>query len=107
MSLDVYLEDENGRDLYWRNITHNLTTMAKKANLYQCLWRPEEIGITTAHELIEPVSKGITFLATYRSLCERDNPPNGWGDWEGLYDFCCDYLKACTEYPLSTIRVCR
>jgi hypothetical protein len=23
MSLDVHLEDENGRDLYWRNITHN------------------------------------------------------------------------------------
>ena len=107
MSLDVHLEDENGRDLYWRNITHNLTTMAEKADLYQCLWRPEEIGITTAHELIEPLSKGITFLAAYRSLCEQDNPPNGWGDWEGLYDFCCDYLKACTEYPLSTIRVCR
>ena len=107
MYLDVHLEDENGRDLYWRNITHNLTTMAERADLYQCLWRPEEIGITTAHELIEPISKGIAFLAAYRSLCEQDNPPYGWGDWESLYDFCCDYLKACTEYPLSTIRVCR
>jgi hypothetical protein len=107
MSLDVYLEDENGRDLYWRNITHNLTTMAERADLYRCLWRPEEIGITTAHELIEPISKGITFLVTYRSQCEQDNQPNGWGDWEGLYDFCCDYLKACTEYPLATIRISR
>jgi hypothetical protein len=24
-----------------------------------------------------------------------------------LYDFCCDYLKACTEYPLASIRVSR
>ncbi len=43
MSLDVHLEDENGNDLYWRNITHNLTTMASTAGLYECLWRPEEL----------------------------------------------------------------
>jgi len=107
MSLDVYLEDENGNDLYSRGITHNLNKMASTASLYQCLWRPEEIGITTAHQLIEPISKGIAFLATYRQLCEQDNPLNGWGDWESLYDFCCDYLKACTEHPLTIIRISR
>jgi hypothetical protein len=107
MSLDVYLEDENGETLYWRNITHNLNTMAGTAGLYQCLWRPEEIGITTAHQLIEPITKGVAFLAIHRHICEQDNPPNGWGNWRGLYDFCCDYLKACTEYPLATIRVSR
>lgn len=107
MSLDVYLEDENGNDLYSRGITHNLNKMASTADLYQCLWRPEELGITTAHQLIEPISKGIAFLATYRQLCEQDNPLNGWGDWESLYDFCCDYLKACTEHPLTIIRISR
>jgi hypothetical protein len=30
MSLDVHLEDENGRDLYWGNVTHNLTKMAAR-----------------------------------------------------------------------------
>lgn len=107
MSLDVNLEDEDGNYLYWRNITHNLTKMARTAGLYECLWRPEEIDITTAHQLIEPLCKGITFLTMYRHLCEQDNPPNGWGNWESLYDFCCDYLKACTEHPLSIIRVSR
>jgi hypothetical protein len=107
MSLDVYLEDESGDDLYWRNITHNLGKMAGTAGIYEALWRPEEIGITTAHQLIKPISKGIAFLAMYRLLCEQDNPPNGWGDWQSLYDFCCSYLKACTEHPLATIRVCR
>lgn len=107
MSLDVHLEDENGDDLYWRNITHNLGKMAGTAGIYECLWRPEEIGITTAHQLIEPISKGITFLAMYRNLCEVDSPSNGWGTWQSLYEFCCDYLKACTEYPSATIRVCR
>jgi hypothetical protein len=107
MSLDVHLEDENGQDLYWRNITHNLSKMAGTAGLYECLWRPEEIGITTAHQLIEPLSKGIAFLAMHYHICKMDNPPNGWGTWEGLYDFCCDYLKACVQNPLATVRVCR
>jgi hypothetical protein len=49
MSLDVRLEDENGRELYW----HNLTKMAGTAGLYDCLWRPEEIGITTARARLE------------------------------------------------------
>jgi hypothetical protein len=107
MSLDVHLEDENGNDLYWRNITHNLNKMAGTAGIYECLWRLEEIGITTAHQLIEPISKGIAFLAMHRHICELDNPPNGWGDWEALYDFCCSYLKACTEHPLAIVRVSR
>jgi len=107
MSLSVYLEDENLEELYWRNITHNLGKMARTAGLYECLWRPDEIGITTAHQLIEPISKGIAFLAMHRRICEQDNPPNGWGNWESLYDFCCDYLKACTEHPSATVRVWR
>jgi hypothetical protein len=107
MSLDVYLEHENGESLYWCNITHNLNKMAGTAGIYEALWRPEEIGITTAHQLIEPISKGIAFLTMHRHLCEQDNPPNGWGDWQSLYDFCCSYLKACTEHPLATIRVSR
>jgi hypothetical protein len=107
MSLDVYLEDESGESLYWRNITHNLNKMAGTAGIYEVLWRPEEIGITTAHQLIEPISKGIAFLAMYRDLCEQDNPPNGWGDWQSLYNFCCDYLKACSEHPLAIVRVSR
>lgn len=107
MSLDVYLEDDNGKVLYWRNITHNLTKMANTAGIYECLWRPDEIDILIARELIKPISKGIAFLAINRHLCEQYNPPNGWRDWQSLYDFCCDYLKACTEHPLSGIRVSR
>lgn len=107
MSLDVHLEDDNGKDLYERNITHNLNKMAEAAGVYQCLWRPEEIGITQAHQLIEPISRGIAFLAFYRPVCDTYAPSNGWGSWERLYDFCCDYLKACSLNPTATIRVSR
>lgn len=36
------------------NSTHNLNNMAKAAGLYQVLWRPEEIGISTASQIIAP-----------------------------------------------------
>lgn len=48
MSLDVCLKGKNGETLYSRNITHNLGRMAQAAGIYECLWRPEEHGITHA-----------------------------------------------------------
>ena len=42
MSLDVKLVDENGDYLYEDNITHNLGQMADRADIYKCLWRPDE-----------------------------------------------------------------
>src|SRR6266496_3980933 len=49
----------NGCELYWRNITHNLNTMADAAGIYKHLWRPEELGITKAGELIAPLAAGL------------------------------------------------
>jgi hypothetical protein len=48
MSLDVYLTAIRPTTVFDLNITHNLGEMARQANLYQCLWRPEEVPITHA-----------------------------------------------------------
>lgn len=50
------------RHVYSANITHNLNTMAKEAGIYKHLWRPEEIGITKASQLIEPLVAGLNAL---------------------------------------------
>ena len=34
------------------NITHNLNKMADAVGLYEVLWKPDEIGITTASQMI-------------------------------------------------------
>ena len=107
MSLDVYLVDESGKELYSRNITHNLTDMADEAGIYQCLWRPEEIDITHARQLIEPLEKGVALLATHKSTFERFNSPNGWGMWEHFLPFCADYLQACRDHPDAWVKVSR
>lgn len=62
MSLDVYLVKLMPTTVYDNNITHNLIDMAQAADLYKCCWRPEEIGITKAEQLIEPLKQGIERL---------------------------------------------
>jgi hypothetical protein len=71
MSLDIYLRTPRtcpncghrlgeGAVLHEQNITHNLGGMASEAGIYGFLWRPEENGITTASQLIEPLERAIT-----------------------------------------------
>jgi hypothetical protein len=98
MSLDVYLKNEAGEELYSRNITHNLGKMAEEAGIYQCLWRPEEIGITHARQIIDVLSFGVALLATQKARFEKCNSPNGWGMWENFLLFCADYLQACRDH---------
>lgn len=106
MSLDVDLFNDD-EFVYSFNITHNLNTMADKAGIYKHLWRPEEIGITKAGELIEPLSNGLIALVTNKADFIKYNPENGWGDYDGLVSVVADYLSACKQYPNATIRVDR
>jgi len=103
--LDKYLFDSN--EVYAANITHNLNTMADKANLYKPLWRPEELDITKAHQLIEPLSAGLSLLKSNPAYFTRFNPSNGWGDYDGLVSFVEGYLKACEQYPEAEVEVSR
>lgn len=107
MSLDVYLKNASGELLYERNITHNLNEMAKAAGIYDCLWYPNETGITLAHQLIEPLSVGTTKLATQKKVFEEFNAANGWGTWEHFLPFCAGYLQACRDHPDALVSVSR
>jgi len=107
MSLDVSLIKVQSVEVYTRNITHNLTEMAEAAGIYHHLWRPEEIGITTAQQLIEPLQKGLEQLRTLPETYRQYNPSNGWGSYEGLIEFLEEYLAACEQYPDAKVEVCR
>lgn len=105
----VILTAEYGVDtcVYDGNITHNLGKMADAAGIYQHLWRPEELGITQAKGLIEPLTEGLALLRADPDRFKSHNPPNGWGDYDGLVRFVSEYLAACTEYPEATVRASR
>ncbi len=93
--------------VYWRNITHNLNKMAGAAGIYNALWRPDEIGITKASQLIQPLTEGLTRLEAEPEEFKKYNPSNGWGDYQGLVEFVQGYLEACRKYPEATVRVSR
>lgn len=107
MSLDVYLTAVRPTEVYERNITHNLNKMADAAGIYEHLWRPDELGIKTAAELIAPLSAGLELLRSNEARFRQYDAPNGWGRYEHLVDFVADYLAACQANPDAEVGVSR
>jgi hypothetical protein len=85
MSLDVSLHKVMPTEVYTDNITHNLTPMAKQAGLYEVLWRPEDLGLKYARELIPFLETGLLELSRHPEL----------------------YLEACRANPDATVEVSR
>jgi hypothetical protein len=103
----VSVVESESDEVYSANITHNLNSMAEAAGIYKYLWRPDEIEITKASQLIEPLEAGLLLLKSDPMTFKKFNPPNGWGDYAGLVRFVENYLEACKQYPEATVRACR
>lgn len=103
MSLDVCVEVPGMVCVFQKNITHNLTKMADAAGIYKALWRPEEIEITKAGQLIPILEAGLALLKSEPDKFKAHNPENGWGTYEGLVEFVEQYLAACREFPEGKI----
>ena len=103
----VIVEKGESCDIYDANITHNLNRMATEAGIYQHLWRPDEIGIKKAKDLIIPLEDGLVLLKSDPERFEAFNPPNGWGDYDGLVRFVRNYLTACRQHPNAEVSVWR
>jgi hypothetical protein len=113
MSLDVTLLKNvcrccgRGEEVFTYNVTHNLNKMAEEAGIYMHLWKPDEIGITQAKELIGVLKFGLGLLESDPERFKKLNPANGWGTYQGLVDFVKKYLAACENWPEATIDVSR
>lgn len=107
MSLAVSLIEVLPTEVYEANLTHNLGEMAEQASLYQALWRPEELNLKTAQQLIPYLEEGLAKLNSDPKKYKEYNPPNGWGDYNTLLKFVENYLIACQENPTSKIEVSR
>ena len=122
MSLDVYLVRAGEtqcphcvgtgilnaeEEVYSANITHNLNLMADEAGIYGALWRPEEIGITHARQLIEPLEKGLALLKSDPPRFEAFNAKNGWGLYKHVVPWVEEYLEACRANPEASVRASR
>jgi len=77
------------------------------AGIYEHLWRPEEISITHAKDLIDPLTIGLALMKSDPPRFAQHNSSNGWGSYEGFLDFVENYLAACIENPDALIEVNR
>jgi hypothetical protein len=107
MSLDFYLLNTDGERIFDANITHNLNKMAMAAGIYKHLWRPEELGITHAREVIEPLRVGLADLKARPDFFREFNSPNGWGLYCHFVPFVEEVLAACEDNPDALIEVSR
>lgn len=107
MSLDVTLTQLEPTEVYWANITHNLNEMAQAAGIYMHLWRPEEIGITKAGQLVDPLKVGLAFLKAEPEHFKTFNATNGWGCYDNFVPWIERYIEACEQYPNADVRASR
>lgn len=107
MSLDVTLTIVRSTTVYDANITHNLNLMAEEAGIYQHVWRPEEIGITKAAQLIDPLKSGIARLEAEPERFRKLEPDNRWGTYNNFLPWLRRYLEACEANPDADVSVSR
>ncbi len=109
MSLDVILTKPptQPEQVFASNITHNLGLMAKAAGIYEHCWHPEDIGITKAWQLIEPLRKGLAWLRANETAARRHDDSNGWGLYQDFVPWVETYLSACEAEPGADVSVSR
>ncbi len=107
MSLTFSLDRVQATEVFSGNITHNLVRMAKEAYIYNVLWRPEEVGIETAAQVIPVLREGINHMKLRPDVYRAFNPKNGWGTYEDFVGWCEEVLKACEKFPDAKVRVSR
>lgn len=105
----VTLDDHESSDdeVFSANYTHNCGNMAESAGIYRHVWKPEEIGITKAKQLILALREGIAIMEADPERFKKLNPPNGWGSYETFVPWLKKYLSACEQYPEADVRVSR
>lgn len=103
----VAISAEETNEVYSANITHNLGAMADEAGIYKHLWRPEEIEVTKAGQLVEPLRAGLAMMKADPPRFEKHNAKNGWGLYEHFVPWVENLLAACEQNPTADVRVSR
>jgi hypothetical protein len=100
MSLDFYVCEVRDTTVFDRNITHNLSRMARECCVYTALWHPEELPEgTTAKDLIPILEQGLAELKAKPDHFKQFDASNGWGTYAHFVPFVEDCLAACRENP--------
>ena len=121
MSLSIYFLDNDGEDVEQQvclNITHNLNKVVDACgklvgkSYYEVIWRPDtltglENGKVPVLFIVSYLPDLIRDLIKYESVLTQYLPENGYGTFEWLIKFLCNYLKECYTYKNEYVYCCR
>lgn len=117
MSLDISLYDkvcphcgaktDETICLFDANITHNLNKMAEAAGFYYEVWRPDDIDIEEAGDIIHALTTGIEDMEARPYYYRKYDSPNGWGTYDNFLPWLKELLEVCNKYPNAKIEVSR
>ena len=121
MGLNIYFLDNNGEDVEQQvclNITHNLNKIVDECGklvglaYYEVIWRPDELfglknGEVPVVFVLSVLPDLIKNLLEYEDCLTEYLPSNGYGTFEGLINFLCNYLKECYTHQQAYIYCCR
>ena len=119
--LNIYFLDEDGNDVEIEShlqITHNLNKVLieldsiSHTNYYSLIWIPDELfncenGKVRVNDVRIHLPSLLGDLVFYQRKLEKHLPENGYGSFEWLYKFLCDYLKECCLHQDKYIYCCR
>lgn len=95
MSVDINLTAIRTVSVFELNISHCYRPIAAKAGIDQYIWRPFELGINKAGQLIEPLRIGLALLETVPAQFETF-PREHFNHFVGQVR---TYLEACKANP--------
>ena len=121
MSLNIYFLDNDVEDVEYQEhlgITHNLNKVVDECGKlvgkehYELIWRPNEwLGVDNGKVPVSFVLQRLPALIADLIKHEKELvqylPSYGWGTFEGLISFVCDYLKECYKHKEAYIYCCR
>lgn len=102
MSLDFNLEKMEVCNVYWANITHNVTKMWSKAGVYDALYNSDGMK---ASSIIDVLYSGLADMSARPDVYKAMAPSNGWGSYDSAMKFLGDALLECLKHPDATIRI--
>jgi hypothetical protein len=102
MSVNVKLMQDDSI-VFDKDLTANLLTMAREADLEQAIWNPEIIGAFQAGDVLPHLIKGVKELIGDSEKYQQYNPSNGWGTYFTLVVFVQRYIAACLNNPEAQI----
>jgi hypothetical protein len=102
MSLDFYIKRKIMSEVYWGNMTHNVSTMWVEAGIYDSLYNSHGLK---AGSIIFNLEEGLQKMTENPEKYKKLEPDNGWGTYDGAIKYLEEIILACKNNKKGIIHI--